>query len=286
VSPAFLFFCKKMAEEQGESIIAGKSRRKADEKYDNILWESVMVKEKSNLNESEYLECERWWIFALMMLVGGYFGAFTYSIRGGVFCNAQTANVVLFAMALGDENWGRAAYLLIPMSAYLLGAFISESMAYRIKKFHTIRWDTLFVAIDMVVVIFLGALPETAPYQITQVLINLVCSMQYNTFRQAEGVPMATTFCTNHIRQVGIHLCKTIRHRGEGKGYYKRVLGHLGMLFVFVVGGISGTLLCKVYLGKALWFTLIPLSIVLLDLLHADTKTEKEKLDVIPHGHE
>jgi uncharacterized membrane protein YoaK (UPF0700 family) len=57
------------------------------------------------------------------------------------------------------------------------------------------------------------------------------------------------------------------------------------MLVVFVVGGISGTLLCKVFLGKALWFTLIPLFIVLVDLLHADITTEKEKLDVIPHGH-
>jgi hypothetical protein len=38
-------------------------------------------------------------------------------------------------------------------------------------------------------------------------------------------------------------------------------------------------------LGKALWFTLIPLFIVLVDLLHADITTEKEKLDVIPHGH-
>jgi uncharacterized membrane protein YoaK (UPF0700 family) len=252
-----------------------------------VLWENIVMKEKlgSTFGPNEYLECERWWVFALMMLVGGYFGAFTYSIRGGIFCNAQTANVVLFAMALGNGNWRHASYYLIPMSAYLLGAFISESVAYRIKKFHTIRWDTLFIMIDIVVVIFLGALPETAPYQITQVLINLVCSMQYNTFRQAEGVPMATTFCTNHIRQVGIHLCKTIRHRGEGRDYFKHLLGHVGMLVVFVVGGISGTLLCKVFLGKALWFTLIPLFIVLVDLLHADITTEKEKLDVIPHGH-
>ena len=30
--------------------------------------------------------------------------------------------------------------------------------------------------------------------------------MQYNTFRQAHGIPMATTFCTNHIRQAGVSL--------------------------------------------------------------------------------
>jgi uncharacterized membrane protein YoaK (UPF0700 family) len=171
------------------------------------------------------------------------------------------------------------------MSAYCLGAFLSESAGSRIKKLGLIRWDTLFVAIEMVAVVFLGALPETAPYQITQVLINFICSMQYNTFRQAQGVPMATTFCTNHIRQVGIALCKTLRHRGEDSGYGRRALVHLGMLGVFVFGGVSGTVLCKLFLGQALWFTLIPLGIVLADLLYADLKKEKGKLAQIPGGH-
>jgi uncharacterized membrane protein YoaK (UPF0700 family) len=235
--------------------------------------------------ENEYLECEKWWVFALMMLVGGYFGAFTYSIRGGVFCNAQTANFVLFAMALGNGNLKHAAYYLIPMSAYFLGAFISESVAYRIKKFRLIRWDTLLIVIEMAVVIFLGVLPETAPYQITQVLINLICSMQYNTFRQAQGVPMATTFCTNHLRQVGIALCKTLRHRGEGKEYHKRALVHFGMLCVFVIGGVGATVFSRIFLGKAIWIALIPLGVVLTDLLYADIKKEKGKLDLIPRGH-
>lgn len=240
---------------------------------------------KQEEKANDYLECEKWWIFALMMVVGGYFGAFTYSIRGGAFCNAQTANFVLFAMALGNGNWKHAMYYLIPMSAYLMGAFISESVAYRIKKFQIIRWDTLLVMIEMLVVIFLGFLPESAPVQITQVLINLICSMQYNTFRQAQGIPMATTFCTNHLRQTGIALCKAIRHRGENKEYLVRMFAHLGMLSVFVIGGVVSTILCRIFLGHAIWFSLIPLGIVLADLLYADIKKEKGRLEVIPHGH-
>ena len=76
---------------------------------------------------TDYPESQRWWIFTILMFVGGYFGAFTYTIRGGVFCNAQTANFVLFAMAAGDARWGKALYYLIPMSAYFLGAFLSEA---------------------------------------------------------------------------------------------------------------------------------------------------------------
>ena len=77
-----------------------------------------------------------------MMFTGGYFGAFTYTLRGGVFCNAQTGNFVLLAMSLGNQNWGQALYLLIPITAYCLGAFISELLPNQVKKLRLFRWDT------------------------------------------------------------------------------------------------------------------------------------------------
>ena len=235
--------------------------------------------------ENEYLECEKWLVFILMMFTGGYFGAFTYTLRGGVFCNAQTGNFVLLAMSLGNQNWGQALYLLIPITAYCLGAFISELLPNQVKKLRLFRWDTLLVMIEMGVVIFLGFLPESAPVQITQILINLICSMQYNTFRQAEGIPMATTFCTNHIRQVGIALTKSIRHPQERSSHLQRLRTHAVMLISFVFGGVVSTFLCRFLLGKAIWFSLIPLGFVLADLLYADLVKEKGRLDQIPRGH-
>ena len=147
---------------------------------------------------AEFLECERWWILAALMCVGGFFGGFTYTVRGGIFCNAQTANFVLLAMAIGDGDWAQARYLVIPITAYFLGAVVSETAAAHIKKYNLIRWDTLLIMIELVVVVILGFIPDDAPFQISQVAVNFICSMQYNTFRQADGIPMATTFCTNH----------------------------------------------------------------------------------------
>ena len=68
-----------------------------------------------------YLMCERTWVYHILMGVAGLFGAYTYLLRGNVFCNAQTGNVVLMGMALGSGEWGQALYYLIPISAYLLG---------------------------------------------------------------------------------------------------------------------------------------------------------------------
>lgn len=232
---------------------------------------------------TEYLTCEKRHTFFILMGVAGFFGAFTYSIRGGVFCNAQTANFVLFAMALGNAEWSRALYFLIPMSAYLLGAILSEALPNRVKSSGFMRWDTLFILIEMCAVVFLGLLPESAPVQISQVLINFICSMQYNTFRQARGIPMATTFCTNHWRQVGIAVTKAVRHRDTA--YLSRMFLHLGMLTVFVVGGVISTVLCNLIQGRAIFFTLIPLGFTFCDLLYADRKREHNALQQVPHGH-
>ena len=107
----------------------------------------------------EYLECEKRHVFFLLMFVGGFLGAFTYSIRGGIFCNAQTANFVLMSMALGNQEWSKALYYIIPMSAYLGGTILSEALPSPIKKREIIRWDTLLIGIEMIVIFFLGLLP-------------------------------------------------------------------------------------------------------------------------------
>jgi len=233
--------------------------------------------------QEDYLECEKKWVFAMLIFVAGFYGAFTYSIRGGVFCNAQTANFVLFSMEIGKGNFIDALYYLIPMSAYLLGAVVSEILPKPMKKMHLIRWDTFLIMIEMAIVVFLGFLPESAPFQISQVAINFICSMQYNTFRQAQGVPMATTFCTNHVRQVGVWLTKAIKYKN--KKYTNRMFHHALMLLCFVLGATVSTFLCRILYGKAIWVTLIPLFILLLNFLYADLKTEHGKLDQKPRGH-
>ena len=136
-----------------------------------------------------------------------------------------------------------------PHERLFFGAFLSESLAYHIKRLHFIRWDTLLVFLEMLAVVFLGLLPETAPFQISQITINFICSMQYNTFRQTQSIPMATTFCTNHLRQTGVAFCMALRHRD--RAHLTRMGAHLGMLLVFVAGGVAATILCRLMQGQA-----------------------------------
>lgn len=230
-----------------------------------------------------YLECEKKRVFSLLMMSGGMLGAFTYSVRGSVFCNAQTGNIVLMGMALGNGAWGKAAYYLIPILAYLLGSIVSEILPKPVNKNGILRWDTFLVGFELLVTVLLGFLPESAPYQISQIAINFICSMQYNTFRQAEGIPMATTFCTNHLRQTGIYLAKWLQKKDRSS--LLRFLQHEKMLFLFMAGAAVSAFLCRFFLGKAVWGVSLVLLLVFADLLYADLTKEKGMLDQVPKGH-
>lgn len=233
----------------------------------------------------EYLECEKRWVFLFLIFIAGYYGGYTLSVRGGVFCNAQTANMALFAVALGNGNWAKAAYYLIPMSAYLLGTIVSEAVPKPLRRTHLMRWDTFLTLVEIVVVAVVGFIPRSVPDQVCQVVINFICAMQYNTFRQAEGISMATTFCTNHIRMFGSNLTRMLRRDPNHPDAPEKTLAHGLMLLCFLLGVLSAALLCRVLDTYAIWGALIPLGILFVDLFHADLTTERDKLEITPHGH-
>lgn len=230
-----------------------------------------------------FLECERHWVFYALIFVGGFYGGYTFSVRGGVFCNAQTANVVLFSMYLGLGNFWKAAYFLIPMSAYLLGTVLSEILAKTIKHYRIIRWDTMLVGIEVMVCLILGLLPKSAPDQICQVTLNFICAMQFNTFRQSEGIPMATTFVTNHIRQTGSNLVKAIRD--HDKMASKKWKSHAGMIGSFALGACLAAFLSR-FMDVRTILALAPVNLfILIKLAYADIICEHKYIEMTPHGH-
>lgn len=245
-----------------------------------------LVYQYNKMKKDEYLFCEQNGVYYTLITVSGFWGAFTYLLRGNVFCNAQTGNVVLLGLVIGFGNVRQIIYYLIPIFAYLAGAFLSEILPNPIKHNMQIRWDTLLIGVEILVVVILGFIPESFPVQISQVAINFIASMQFNTFRQAQGTPMATTFATNHIRQIGIGLAKEIQHWNKtDKSHRIKLKKHFFMLLCFLLGAVIGTAFCNRIQGRAIWITAIPLICLFCLMVHDDKVNGKEHLDQKPLGH-
>lgn len=91
-----------------------------------------------------------------LAFTGGFLDAYTYLLRGGVFANAQTGNMVLMALYAARRD-GRAFYYLLPIAAFLAGVIVTEWLKARLtnaqhtlgstwccwrRQYWFLRWDS------------------------------------------------------------------------------------------------------------------------------------------------
>ena len=69
---------------------------------------------KKNDMQKHFLTCEKNWVYFTLICVAGFWGAYTYLLRGGIFCNAQTGNVVLMGLAMGSASGARPCITWCP----------------------------------------------------------------------------------------------------------------------------------------------------------------------------
>ena len=74
---------------------------------------------------------ESFLLSALLSFSGGLQDAYTYNMRGGVFANAQTGNVVLMSQNLMQGNWGKGLKYLFPLIAFSAGIFLADNIDSR-----------------------------------------------------------------------------------------------------------------------------------------------------------
>ena len=204
-------------------------------------------------NKEEFAPNERLWLFCMLMLIAGFWGGFTYSLRGKVFVNAQTGNLVF--LSLGIASWDTALIknALATFLAYFLGIITAELISKEINKVSFLIWERILLFFSLIVTICLGFIPETAPFEFTNFSIGFTAAMQFNTFEKAHGMGMATPFCTNHVKQASANLIRFLKTKDSNK--LRISLSHLSMILSFVTGATLSIFLGKIFLGKAIWLS-------------------------------
>ena len=67
----------------------------------------------------------------LLAIVGGFLDIYTYILKGNVFANAQTGNIVLMGLKIAQSDFMGALYYLLPITAFFLGIVISEYIRHK-----------------------------------------------------------------------------------------------------------------------------------------------------------
>ncbi len=201
-----------------------------------------------------------------LSLIGGFLDAYTYVLKGGVFANAQTGNVVLLSLSLLRHGEADIMKYLLPVIFFCCGILFAE--AIRTMKILQIRnrksISVLAVEALIIVLIFLGT--DRLSNFVVTCLISFLAALQVRTFNKIYGSNFASTMVTGNLRTTMESLFSFITTRDRKAGF--KVLIYLGVIISFGCGACLGAVCSSRFQEPAilicLFFLLFTLVLILI----------------------
>lgn len=177
---------------------------------------------------------------ALLSFSGGLQDAYTYNVRGHVFANAQTGNVVLMSQNFMQGNWDKGMQYLLPLLSFASGIFIAERIETRFKNSKRVHWRQIILCLEIGILSAVGFIPGSLD-MIANMLVSMSCAMQVQTFRKVHGYGYASTMCIGNLRSGTESLSQYLRTKD--KQHLSKSLHFFGIILCFAIGaGIGGVL--------------------------------------------
>ena len=219
---------------------------------------------KAFFSNPEYVSYESLLIGILLAISGGFLDVYSYLLKGGVFANAQTGNMVLFGIQMADGNFAKAFYYFIPIFAFFSGVIITELIRKRYRQNGHIQWRKNILLLEAAILFAVGLLPKGTPDAVANITISFVCSIQVCCFRSLRGTPYATTMCTGNLRSATEQLYRFAWLKEKEAG--KKCARYFLIILFFCIGAAIAAKLCRLWGDPSIWTCCILLLIVYLFL--------------------
>jgi uncharacterized membrane protein YoaK (UPF0700 family) len=210
----------------------------------------------------------------LLAISGGLMDAYSYILRGQVFANAQTGNILFLGIYLCSGQWREVIHYLFPVAGFTAGIFISELM--HLSRLHPVHWKQTILLAEAFLLLLVPFIPLDL---FANSLTSFVCGMQVQTFRKLRGHPFATTMCIGNLRSGTVSVVNWLCHRED---HHLRAAGaYYYVIFCFVIGAVIGNALAPVtgLFTIAGCTVLLMVSWVILHFQHRKSQHTLDELD-------
>ena len=191
-----------------------------------------MAPAKGRFQQSETLP-----VGILLALSGGYMDAYTYLFRDHVFANAQTGNLVLFAVNLSEGRLLDCLRYLVPVLAFGAGVFLAQAVRLRFPNRPQVHWRQAALVVEILILSAVGFLPVEVNL-LANSLVSLACGIQVQSFRKVWGKGLATTMCIGNLRSGMEQLYYWKKNRN--KASLRRAKVYCTVILCFVAGASLG----------------------------------------------
>ncbi len=213
-------------------------------------------------------------IAALLSFSGGLQDAYTYNVRGRVFANAQTGNIVLMSQNLMTGYFLKAAEYLLPVIAFLSGVFVSVIIEHSLRKTSRMSWRQMVIMTEIIALTAVGFFPADH-HAIPNMLVSFSCAMQVQTFKEIYGNRFASTMCIGNM---------TAAMESFGRYLYLKDLRFMRkcgllvcLILIFAIGAGFGGVMSHITNTGTIWFSSVLLAVTGV-MLNFDKTEEKKRL--------
>ena len=206
-------------------------------------------------------------LFATFLtLAGGLQDGYSYALRGKVFVNALTGNVVLMAFNLAEGNFPAMLRYFIQIASFALGVYVSGRVAFAEKRRMGLHFKQRILAVEIIILVIVGFLSKELD-SIANSMMAFSCGMQVNTFRKFADINAATTMCVGNVRTIMHNLAGY--HHTKGTAHKEASRTVLFIVCIFFLGAFIGGLFFPLLELKTIWLSAAFLAVSFL-ILHMD----------------
>jgi uncharacterized membrane protein YoaK (UPF0700 family) len=191
------------------------------------------------------------WFALPLTLTNGFMDAHTFLVRGGVFANVQTGNVIFFAIEAAERNLAAAMAHVWPILAFIVGVSLAAHIkSGRVERIigHPLRWT---MAVQVIALVVIGFVPVGVAHSFVTVPIAFLAAVQMGLFRNIGDLaylPVATT--GNLMRFVESGYDGLVEKKAESR----RACGIYGALILAFTGGaLIGAFASRAWGAHAIW---------------------------------
>ena len=201
---------------------------------------------------------------AVLSFSGGLQDAYTYNIRGQVFANAQTGNVVLMSQNFMQGDVAMGVHYMLPLLSFAAGIFIAEQIENRFKNSKDIHWRQIILFLEILMLSVVGFM-SLKLNMIANMLVSFSCAMQVQTFRKVHGYGYASTMCIGNLRSGTESLSHYLRNRD--KESLNKALHFFGIIIIFAFGAGIGGVISDVLGIRTIFISSILLTLVIVMMI-------------------
>ena len=202
----------------------------------------------------------------LLAIVGGFLDAYTFVGRGGVFCNAQTGNIVLLGVYISTGRWQLALNHIPPIIAFIVGVFFAETIKRNKPPTHYLDWKRIILIFEAIILFVVGFIPSSAPDVLVTATVSLVASIQVSSFRKLVDSQFNTTMSTGNLRSASQALYLAITRKDTDAAI--RSIRYFIIILSFFYGALTGGVITSLFGIRAIWSMIVLLifAVVLMDI--------------------